>query len=98
MYDISVYHPRTKWEYGRPNWIFEHQRQPYFVDKSAIQSYPCLVFAYYANEDSSNSVPTDVIEIKSPGDKIALALAKGEFIIVIEDSKRQKQTFHIIVN
>jgi hypothetical protein len=95
QYDVRVYHPRTKWKYGRPNWIFENGKQPCFVNSKILVSFPCLVLAYFANEDTTTAIPTDVIELKNKDDNTALALPKGQFIIIIKDTKGKEQTLSI---
>lgn len=92
QYDISVYHPRTKWINGRPNWAFEGGKQPYFINDQINIVFPCLVLAYCEGEDISIAVPTDVIELKNKDDKTALALKKGNYTIIIKrDSENDQQ-------
>ncbi|OFY29338.1 MAG: hypothetical protein A2X01_06520 [Bacteroidetes bacterium GWF2_35_48] len=93
-YDIRVYHPLTKLMYGRPNWLFECNRIPYFVNQKISVSFPCLVFAYRPRE-SIFAVPYDIIELKSRTDKKALALKNENYKIIVIDFKGKKQEFNI---
>ena len=93
--DIRVYHPRTKWINGRPNWVFENEKYSFFINNKIKVSFPCLVFAYYAEENCNFAVATDIIELKSKNDKVALSLKKGAYNIIIKDSKGNTQQIHI---
>jgi hypothetical protein len=95
IYDVAVYHPPTKWVDGRPNWMFTDGRKACYVNRKIKTAYPCLVFAYYANEDHYSAVPADVIELKSKSDKKALALKKGKYNIYIKDTGGQEMHFKI---
>ncbi len=98
-YDARVYHPRTKWVSGRPNWVFENGRVPYFIEEKITVSFPCLVFAFIPKENnaSKEAIPYDIIELKNKKDKKALSLKKDEqYIIVLRDEDGKQQDFTII--
>lgn len=103
QYDLRVILPRTNYIHGRPHWVFENQRIPYFLEKMEI-SYPCLVYAYLEDEKLhdynpyENPVPFDIIELKSGNDKLALSLKKGVFKIIIEDFKGIKKEVKVSLN
>jgi hypothetical protein len=90
-FDIKVYHPRTKWIHGSPDWVFKNNKIPTPVLNLVKIDFPCLVFAYKDNEDIAKAVPIDVIELKSKSDDRYLALYKGNYIIVVRDDKGKKQ-------
>lgn len=101
QYDARVYHPKTKWLNGRPHWVFENNRSPYFVKEKITVQYPCLVFAFIPKEkkESEYAIPFDIIELKTPADKKALSLKKGQsFTIVIRDKNFKEQKFDIKVD
>lgn len=95
-YDARVYHPRTVWKNGRPKWMFDGGRKPYFIDRIEV-TFPCLVFAYLADENldvkqlKDQPIPYDVIELKNSSDKKALSLKKGKYNIIIKDKRGQEQ-------
>jgi hypothetical protein len=99
-YDARVYHPRTNWINGRPDWMFKGNRKPYYI-KDITVSFPCLVFAYLADEniEVKNSqdmpLPYDVIEIKNASDKKALSLKAGKYNIIIKDKNGQQQKISV---
>lgn len=103
-YDARVYHPRTNWVNGRPDWIFEGGRKPYAVTGKIDTSFPCLVFAYITAElnsvkdDSERVVPFDVIELETKNDNKALSLKPGDYTIIVLDKNGKKQTFSATVN
>lgn len=103
-YDARVYHPRTIYINGRPNWIFEGGRKAYEIVDDIDVSFPCLVFAYVSSEidnvknEEGKVVPFDIIEIKDKKDNKALSLKPGIYTIVIRDKKDKKQCFSLTIN
>ncbi len=96
QYDLRIYHPRTRYIYGRPTWIFENQRKNYFIEKIDI-SFPYQVYAYRAEEKLSvynpyeNPVPEDIIEIKNINDKKVLSLMIGNYLLVFKEKNGEEQ-------
>jgi hypothetical protein len=100
QYDARVYHPRTKWLNGRPHWMFENNRIPYFIKEKIDVAFPCLVFAFISKEkeENKNAIPFDIIELKNPTETKALSLRKGKkFTIVIRDKESKEQKFQVSV-
>lgn len=101
-YDTRVYHPRTSIVNGRPHWMFNDIRKPYFIDKITL-SFPCLVLAYLADENinvkesTDMPIPFDVIELKNNTDKKALSLRKGKYTIIIKDKNGQEQKLNVTI-
>ena len=96
--DLLVYHPRTIYINGRPNWLLlNQQRKPWFVpgDKIKIR-YPILAFAYVNREDPAIAIPYDVVELSHPREKKALILQKGKYTLVLKNEK-EEQVFKIEV-
>lgn len=54
-----------------------------------------LVLAYVGDEDSTNAVPYDIVEIASANDKKALLLGKGVYNIVAKDQEQHTQTIKV---
>jgi len=96
QYDVRVYHPRSVYMNGRPNWYFENGRAPFLFTEDIKVGYPCLLFAYPVNEDPTMAVPADVVELHSSDDKTALALAHGTYIIVARNRNKREQYFKIM--
>jgi len=94
-FDVRIFHPKTSYQHGRPDWMFNQARKPVVVNKKIKTDFPCLVFAYNANEDMSKAVPVDVIELKNKEEKKALALKKGMYKILIKDKKGKLQEFSL---
>lgn len=95
QYDIRVYHPRTKWIDGRPDWILKNNRLPYFVNDKITVDFPCIVVAFCDGEDENKAVPTDAIELKNKSDKTALSLRKGKYKIIIRRNTLNDQELKI---
>lgn len=101
QYDARVYHPKTKYLHGRPHWVFENNRTPFFIEEKINLTFPCLVFAFIKKEKKENkeAIPFDIIELKTPADKEALSLIKGQYYtIVIRDKNSNEQKFNIKVS
>ena len=91
--DMQVFHKRTKFINGRPDWVFSNGRKPCPIVEKIKTSFPCLVFAYHANEDTALAIPADIIEVRTKVDDKVLALAKGKYIIIVKDMDGEKQVF-----
>jgi hypothetical protein len=95
-YDLHIYHPRTRYERGRPDWLkIGGTRTPYALYGKAskngtvgnfISSAPgtYLVQAFVEGE-SADAVPIDQIIVTDPKNAPALMLPKGHFRIRIID-------------
>ncbi len=83
--DIQVFHPRTKYSNERPDWLYQLDRIPYYIDakKHKIQ-YPILAKAYCKGEDISKAVPFDVIQLNNKKEKKPLLLKKGSYTIELK--------------
>jgi hypothetical protein len=93
--DMLVFHPGTKWVYGRPDWVFDNNKTPVPIVAKIKLKFPCLVFAYKYNEDLNTAVPVDVIEIRSGNEDKCLALYKGNYTIVIKNKQGKDQRIKI---
>jgi hypothetical protein len=96
-YDMSIYHPRTKYVNGRPDWLnLTGEKKYYFPceNKEISILYPLLVRAYLHSENPKSAVPYDCIEITSEKDKTALLLKPGKYNLLLTHD-RQEQSFLI---
>lgn len=95
QYDVSVFHPRTNYIHGRPDWLLSRGGEYYFIpaNKKEIDC-PCLIFAYKKNENE-NAIPVDLIELKDKKEQKALVLPPGTFDILITNKQRRKVEFDI---
>lgn len=93
--DVNVYHPRTTYRAGRPDWVFTASRKPVAISQAITTEFPCLVLAYAAEEDKTQAVPVDIVELRGPQDKKALALGKGKYTIVATGQAGSSQTWTI---
>ncbi|MEI7597423.1 MAG: hypothetical protein WCK02_16865 [Bacteroidota bacterium] len=97
LLDIEVFHPRTAYINGRPDWLYMNgRRKAIIINKKYLTiGYPVLVFAYYYNEDIEEAIPIDVIEIKSKNDIKPLILPQGNFNIIIQNKQKKINTYQI---
>jgi len=97
-FDVRLYHPRTHYINGRPDWLLlDGSRHYYLVDQNEITiEYPVLIRAFLENE-SNNAVPVDVIEIKDIADQKALVLPKGNYRLVMNNTKGMIKEWMITV-
>ena len=91
--DIQVFHKRSSFINGRPDWVFLNGRKACPIVEKIKTGFPCLVFAYHSNEDVSIAVPADIIEVNTKLDDKVLALPKGKYKIIIKDKDGGKQVF-----
>ncbi len=91
-YDIQVYHPRTKYEAGRPSYLqFDNKiTHSINVDKYKMD-YPCLVAAYYEQEDEEIAIPADIQEASSQKRTVQLILKRGKYTLLLRDKKQRKK-------
>ncbi|MFQ5750493.1 MAG: hypothetical protein ACE5HI_00730 [bacterium] len=82
QYDVQVFHPRSQYKNGRPDWLLlGGARKPYqLAPDICAGSTPCLVQAFIYNEDS-NAVPIDQIEISNTKEIPTLMLPEGKIRI-----------------
>ncbi|MDF7813829.1 hypothetical protein [Hymenobacter sp. YC55] len=87
-FDVRVYHPPTRYEYGRPHWLqLAGRRKPYFLKRLPPSlTYPCLVFAYRAQEDARLAVAADIIELNTATEGKALLLEPGPYRLRLQSS------------
>ena len=98
--DIKVIFPKTIYRNGRPNWLFyEEGRKYYFPNLTKLKlKYPVLLMAYVQGEEIVKAIPADVIEIKTPNERKALVLKKGNYNLVVKTKNGRKisvQTFRV---
>ena len=88
-YDVIICHPRPQYQNGRPTWLrMGGQRRPIAIPPAfaAPQTGSVLVQAFYRNEDPSQAVPVDQVEISAGNGPLpALMLPKGRFLLRIVD-------------
>lgn len=84
--DLRVIHPKTQFIHGRPAWLYRNGtwKNCFLPDQGKNTRFPCTVFAYKQDHADFRNVPTDIIEINSPGEK-ALVLPPGKFKVYIRD-------------
>lgn len=86
-FDILVFHPRSTYQLGRPQWLLlGGRRKPYVLRPEQLTvGFPCLVLAYRENEKNPQGVPADVVEVTSREDRKALILAKGRYTVKVRN-------------
>ena len=81
-FDHYVFHPRTAYLHGRPDYVFAHGQRPVYLDFSAIDlPGPWMVQAYGMEDKLAEAVPRDVIEVDN--EPIALALPPGDYRLLV---------------
>jgi hypothetical protein len=99
FFDCNLYHPKTTYINGRPNWLITSDRT--FVDiKSEITiDFPCLVKVYEANDNIDNAVPIDIIELENKIDNKQIIVNKtSKYRVVITNLKGQRQILEGNIN
>jgi len=81
--DIVVLHPKTNYQYNRPDWL-QTDRVLYRVPGKKSKNTPVLITAYRVKEYDQGGVPTDIVEIT--GKEIPpLYLSPGTYDIILKD-------------
>lgn len=96
--DIAVLHPSTKYEHGRPNWLFGTQKKDVKIELKDINiSFPVMILAYLKNENIHKAVPTDIIEVQNKNEIGHLSLKSGTYSIVVNNKKDESLKFELEV-
>jgi hypothetical protein len=87
-YDMAVFHPRSRYENGRPDWLrMGGLRAPRPLPGAICGPSPsCLVKAYSAGE-KTDAIPLDEIIAESGRPVPALMLPRGKFLIRVENAE-----------
>ncbi len=88
-YDISLFHPKTTIENNRPTWTKLGNYRKLFFPEIKNLEFPCLILAYFSNQEFSTDVPIDVVEWKSNKEQ-PLLLPKGNFKIITISNNENK--------
>lgn len=86
-FDLVVYHPRTRYENGRPVWLkMDRKRKPHKIKNKFLPKTKdnYLVQAFVEGENT-DAVPVDQIIISNPKNAPVLLLTKGRFNIRLLD-------------
>jgi hypothetical protein len=87
-YDMAVFHPRSRYENGRPDWLrIGGLRAPQPLPGAICgPSQSCLVKAHAAGE-KTDAIPLDEIIAESGRPLPALMLPRGKFLIRVDDAR-----------
>jgi hypothetical protein len=95
-YDYYIYHPRTTYVNGRPDWILSNDVKEYYVDIPKIKlKFPLLISAYDDNEDPVSAMPVDVIELRSKQDRKPLLLKTAKYKLIVRDTEGNQQLLEV---
>jgi hypothetical protein len=90
LYDISIIHPPTAYQDGRPTWLsLDGLRKPTYIKPTEPTAF--LVQAYYQNEIENNEntpwqlVPADQSYIRTGKNNYVLYLKSGKYTIIFRD-------------
>ena len=97
--DVAIFYPKTKLKDDRPEWIFGDGVKNVKIDLSLLDmNYPLMVLAFKANENPSNAVPLDILEIDETGIPCILALKRGRYSIVVYSKSEEAKKFALTVD
>lgn len=92
-YDLQIYHPRTTYNNRRPTWmnpLNDKKIKTINLDKYQMKL-PCLVMAYYENEDTEIAIPADIKEAKNGDRSPTLLLKEGNYTLILRDRDKRKK-------
>ena len=86
MYDLMIFHPRTKYQHNRPVWLLESEKRKIWPISATVcnDNYPCTIEAIF-EEESLQSVPIDSIVVSSSESQPVLTLPPGKYLIRARD-------------
>ena len=93
--DILIFHPRTSYKNGRPEWLEDAERKITKIDlPEKLPKGTCLILAIPINESIEKSVPVDVVAI-TDADKafVYMALKKGKYQILVQNQAKEGMWF-----
>jgi len=94
--DCNVYQPNSEYIYNRPTWLKRKNTQFIMLQDKVKIDYPYLIKIYLDTDDKDIAIPIDIIEVKSPDDKVAsLILKNKKQIAIVENNKGDKQEIRI---
>jgi hypothetical protein len=95
--DIKVFHPMTQYQHDRPSWLISENKRWVQIPKDKIKiEFPVLIRVYQSNE-AEEAIPCDVLQVIDSDDLRMLALPKGDYKLLINNKKNEKQIIHISV-
>lgn len=94
-FDVNLYHLQTQYTHGRPVWLKDADNRYIAIVNKIKINFPCLAFAYKANEDMQSAVPVDIIELDDNKNEKNMILPKGTINIKIVNAKGQQQLIHV---
>ena len=98
-YDIMIFHPKTKFENNRPDWVFRNNRNKVNINLKDVEiEKPFLVMAIKSDEDYQNSVAFDIVEVNANVESITLALEKGNYNVIFQNQQNQAKLKTITVD
>ncbi|OYU96998.1 MAG: hypothetical protein CFE21_01540 [Bacteroidetes bacterium B1(2017)] len=89
--DCNVYHPSSECINGRPTWLRRKNTKFIMLQEKVTIAYPYLIKIYLATDDIAIAVPIDIIELKSPNEKVASLILKHKKQIAIAENNKGEQ-------
>src|SRR5690606_4598143 len=95
--DISVFHPRTRFISGRPDWLLRSNSwKAYQLEEDLDLTFPSRIAAFHADENTTDAVPVNLVGLNNIHQK-SLILPPGDFILHIVDRTGNTKIEKIIV-
>jgi len=96
--DIAVLHPNTSYINERPRWLItDDAKLVEFKNKNLKIDYPIMALAYKKGENIEKAIPIDIVELQNKTDKSYFVLNRGNYIIVVDNSKGKTFKYEIEV-
>ncbi|MCC6461942.1 MAG: hypothetical protein IT260_15825 [Saprospiraceae bacterium] len=98
QFDLVVFHPRTTWVEGRPDWLVSDSGKKWVrLPKRKIRvGLPCLVEARLSRE-SADAIPVDVLLLQNDAELAPLALFPGSYTLLLRDAHHNSQQLRLKV-
>lgn len=77
-YDLFVFHPRTKFTYGIPNWILANKTIKEFEWPEIDINCPCKILMFEESDDIDLAVPTYIREVQDLKQPVSFPVSNGQ--------------------
>ncbi len=104
VYDLVVCQPPVRYQNGRPDWLLMNGHRspvalPADLPAPTDAAHSLLVQAFYTNEDPSQAIPIDQIELRSGGGtRPGLMLPQGRFLLQVVNGTGAVLSHRQIIN
>ncbi len=89
--DVTLFHPRSVFEHGRPTWMrMGGRREPFELPADVCGDAPRCVVEARASNEGEDAIPVDRVEVRAGEPVPALMLPAGAFVIEAKSASNER--------